>query len=694
MTVEDLGLGDLTIVSLVGTLAYVALAGAAVMRRTPLARAPYVVALCGMALWLGTMALAGSGSTSGWIGEAIRNLGWLWFMASIAGRREGDRGISQIGWIYIGLFFVEAVVAVLLLLPLIIGQGVTYGSHTLDTLQMLFSAGGLVLLHNLFEAADSDERRGLTLPLAAIAALWTYDLNLYAINYISHSPASLLLDLRPIAALVIAVVLAIATVRPAGHKVRLSRPVAFRSVALAAVAAWLIALSLFTMAVNSSIGTFGAMAQLIVLIGTSAGALAIMRSARLRARLRVWTTKHFFEHRYDYRAEWLRFTDTLSRSEGAGLSLNTRVVKAVADIVESGGGILLTPDASGHLSLAASWPQNALPMPNDMDWSAMARWMAAHGRIVQFDELRSGTAPDAEIAAVPVALLDMAALWIALPLLHQGRIEGIILLSRPPLDRALDWEDFDLLKVAGRQAASHIAEARGSEALAESARFEEFHRRFAFMMHDVKNLTSQMALLARNVERHGDNPEFREDMVVTLRLSAERLGQMMQRLSQQEKVRIEGLVPVDIGHVAMRVAIAKRGLHPVQLHDEAPAAALADQETLEQLLIHLVQNAIDATPGNTPVTIRLRQDATDVLLSVEDRGVGMTPEFVRTQLFRPFSSTKDGGFGIGAYQARQLAIAMGGNLSVTSREGEGTTFTLSLPRADAASHSFNTNEAA
>lgn len=693
MTGLQLGLGGLATVSLIGSLSYAAIAAGSVLRRMPLARAPYVAALIGMGLWLAALGLAGSGSVSAWVGEAIRNLGWLWFMASVAGRREGDRGISQIGWIYVGLFFVEAVVAALLLLPAVLGHTVAFG-HTLDTLQMLFSAGALVLLHNLFEAADADERRGLTLPLAAIAALWTYDLNLYAINYLSNRPASLLLELRPFAALVIAVVLAIAIVRPSGHKVRLSRPVAFRSVALAAVAAWLVALSLFTMAVDSWLGTFGAVAQLVVLSGTSAGAIAIWRSTHLRARLRVWTTKHFFEHRYDYRAEWLRFTATLSRSTGAGLTLEARVIKAIADIVESAGGVLLTPDGSGRMSLAALWPQTIIPVSKDADFSDMARWMTAHGRIIQFDEAREARAPVDEIAAIPSDLLGVRDLWIAVPLLHLDRIEGIILLSRPPLDRALDWEDFDLLKVAGRQAASHLAEARGSEALAESARFEEFHRRFAFMMHDVKNLTSQLALLARNVERHGDNPEFREDMIVTLRLSADRLGQMMQRLSQQERIRIESVTPIDVTAVAMRVAVTKRGLHPVQLLGELSSWAMADKHTLEQLLIHLVQNAIDATAGSAPVTIRLGEDAGNVSVSVEDKGVGMSPEFIRTQLFRPFSSTKDGGFGIGAFQARQLATAMGGTLSVESREGQGTCFTLYLPRAEAPGVTPNKSEAA
>jgi signal transduction histidine kinase len=69
---------------------------------------------------------------------------------------------------------------------------------------------------------------------------------------------------------------------------------------------------------------------------------------------------------------------------------------------------------------------------------------------------------------------------------------------------------------------------------------------------------------------------------------------------------------------------------------------------------------------------------------VIDRGGGMSPGFVRDQLFRPFVSTKPNGFGIGAYEARELVRAMDGRLDVSSREGEGTRFRILLATAAAA----------
>jgi signal transduction histidine kinase len=65
---------------------------------------------------------------------------------------------------------------------------------------------------------------------------------------------------------------------------------------------------------------------------------------------------------------------------------------------------------------------------------------------------------------------------------------------------------------------------------------------------------------------------------------------------------------------------------------------------------------------------------------VEDHGVGMSATFMREKLFKPFSSTKENGFGIGAFEARTLIAAMGGRIEVSSREADGSRFSIILPR--------------
>ena len=106
---------------------------------------------------------------------------------------------------------------------------------------------------------------------------------------------------------------------------------------------------------------------------------------------------------------------------------------------------------------------------------------------------------------------------------------------------------------------------------------------------------------------------------------------------------------------------------------------MADPIGLEQAISHLVQNAIDASEPDAPVVLRAFESGGDVAIEVIDRGAGMAAEFVRTRLFQPFASTKEQGFGVGAFEAKSLVAAMGGRLEVESRPGDGTRFTLFLP---------------
>src|SRR3546814_7799482 len=129
--------------------------------------------------------------------------------------------------------------------------------------------------------------------------------------------------------------------------------------------------------------------------------------------------------------------------------------------------------------------------------------------------------------------------WALVPLIHFGRLAGAGLLARPLVGRELDWEDLDMRRVVGRQVAIYISEAQGQVALSEAQRFEEFNRRFAFIMHDIKNLLGQLSLVARNARRHANNPEFRADMIATLEESVGKMNDMLARLSQHNRARYE-----------------------------------------------------------------------------------------------------------------------------------------------------------
>jgi signal transduction histidine kinase len=137
-----------------------------------------------------------------------------------------------------------------------------------------------------------------------------------------------------------------------------------------------------------------------------------------------------------------------------------------------------------------------------------------------------------------------------------------------------------------------------------------------------------------------------------------------------------------VGDIVIDSIGAKRSQHEIQLLGEPAGWAMLDRAAFEQALGHLIQNAIEASPSDRPVTVRVDRDAEEVSVAIRDKGPGMNSDFVRNRLFKPFSSTKPSGFGIGAFEAHSLVTAMGGRIGVDSRPGEGSTFTIYLRAAE------------
>jgi putative PEP-CTERM system histidine kinase len=559
--------------------------------------------------------------------------------------------------------------------------------ETGELLRITAAAGGLVLVHNLYGQAAPASRTSIRLTMLGLALLWTYDLNLYTVAYLDAKLAADLIEWRGIAAAMTAPLFALGAKREDGWRVRLSRAATFQSLSLLAICAYFAVMAVLATATrNSGLNLSGTLLIGLLAVMTVA-AMVVLPSARARSWAKVKLSKHLFEHRYDYRTEWLRFTETLGSAADDAPRIGERIVRALADILDAPGGLLLTADQAAGLAGTSSWNwQAASPPLSDAD-SAARFWsnVEQSGRIIEFDALRQGWANAEQRAiGVPEWMLEDDSIWAGVPLIHHQTLVGLVLLSAPDYRRPLDWEDFDLLRTAGRQAASSLAEAHGQEALSTAQRFEEFNRRFAFILHDVKNLVSQLSLLARNAERHADNAEFRADMVATLKGSVGKMNDLLARLSPEASQRLQDVLPQPLRPILMSAIAAKRRSHEIRLLGDTNLSAEVDAASLEQAVGHLLQNAVEASPADEPVTVRVTERAQGVELTITDKGCGMDGDFIRNRLFKPFASTKPSGFGIGTFEARSLIAGMGGRIGVDSRPGQGTTFTILLPAAEPA----------
>jgi len=552
-------------------------------------------------------------------------------------------------------------------------------------LRITTAAAALVLVHNVYGQAAPASRAHIRFAMLGLSLIWVYELNLYTVAYLASATSWRLIEWRGLAVALAAALFALGVRREGSWRIRVSRAATFQSLSLLAICAYFALMAILATALRGSGIDWSSSFMIGALAVMTVAAMVLIPSARARGWIKVKLAKHLFEHRYDYRTEWLRFTETLGRSGPDAPPLSERIVTAFADIVDAPGGLLLVSDGGRGLVVAdaSGWPAISPAADAFDDASKFWEKLESCGRVLEFEALRNGWAKSDEAALpVPNWLLEEPTVWAGIPLLHNERLVGLVVLAAPEYRRALDWEDFDLLRTAGHQAASSLAEALGQEALSHAQRFEEFNRRFAFILHDIKNLVSQLSLLARNAERHADNPDFRADMVATLRSSVGKMNDLLQRLAPHSQSRVQNIEPQPLRPILTAAIAAKRRDREITLLGDTNLWTLADATALEQSIAHLLQNALDASTGE-PVTVRVTGEGDHVAIAITDKGIGMDSDFVRNRLFEPFASTKPGGFGIGAFEARSLVTAMGGRLSVDSRLGRGTTFTILLPSAQA-----------
>lgn len=645
-------------------------------------------ALATTATWCVLAASFGPLSALASLAESARNLAWLVVLYRLFASDGRDQDSGPIRPVFYALGLLECLQPALLTIGYRFAvtaeqQSLTF--HLIVIFRVMFAIGALVLVHNLYAGASGATRQLLRWNAAALAGMWVYDLNLYTIAYLGDELPLEIAALRGLVTGVMAMLIALGSdARTSSLRFRPSRTVTFQTLSLLVIGTYLLVMVGLAESLDFLGGNLARLTQVGFVFAAIVVALLWLPSKKLRGWMRVTAVKHLFQHRYDYRAEWLRFTRTIGfASEGAG-SLHERAIRAMADITDSPRGLLLLPAEDGNLELVSRWQWNAIDVPAVALLPELAALIERDAYILDLDLVRQGKEGRCDTGDVPEWLREAEEAWALVPLIHFDRLMGVVVLARPPVPRPLDWEDFDLLRVVGRQLASYLAEQSGQQALLEANRFDEFNRRIAFVMHDIKNLASQLSLLARNAEKHADNPDFRADMLVTLRNSANKLNALLARLNRYGASGSEKREPVDLGEVAQSVVAQYETTHPVSITRYDNCHVLADRTALEQALMHLVQNAIDASDGNSPVFLEAVSDGLQGKIEVVDSGHGMSPEFIRNGLFKPFVSSKKGGFGIGAFEARELVGAMGGRLDVQSCEGLGTRFAIYLPLSAAA----------
>jgi len=538
---------------------------------------------------------------------------------------------------------------------------------------------GLVLVEQLFRNLGEDSRWNAKPICIGLACIFVFDVYLFAEALLFGQFDSDAQRMRGAVHAVGVPFFIVASRRGPDWVTRLqvSRAAAFYSATLVLSGAYLLMMAAVGYYVRWFGGTWGRPLQVGLLVAGLAFLSMLVFSGALRSRVRVFVSKHFYRYRYDYREEWLRFTAMLS-SQRSPQEMGELIVRGLAKMVECPAGSIWTRDGTeGPFVQAAAWnvPRVTAPEPPD---SSLCTFLRSQGWVVDLDEFRSSPRRY-ESLALPTWLLGTKNAWLVVPLLVGDELLGFVVLARPLTVIKLNWEVLDLLKTAGRQAAGYLAQMQATEALLDARKFEAFNRMSAFVVHDLKNIVTQLSLMLKNAERLHDNAEFQQDMLLTVESSLEKMKRLMLQLR-------EGATPpggsrgVELSPILQRLEAAARAQgRTLQIEQAERLATRGHEERLERVLGHLVQNALEATPPAGTVLVRASRYSGQVRVEVVDTGAGMSEEFIRTRLFRPFNTTKHNGMGIGTYESFQYVRELGGSIDVKSQEGAGTTLTVLLP---------------
>lgn len=631
------------------------------------------------------------------LAEALRSVAWITFMLSLVCASS------------VRLLTFSALALALALAPLA-SDRLSLGMASFST-HLLVAIAALVCLEQVWRNVPGSRRWAMKFLCLALLSKFAFDLVMYSDALLFGQLDAIWWAARGCANSLLVPFFAVAAARNHEWKLNanVSRQVVFHSATLLASGLFLLALALGGYVLRFLGGSWGAFAATLVTFSALLSLLVLMTSGKARSTLRVQLAKHFFTYRYDYRHEWLMLTrrldgfaptgETGAAGSAESATLAQRGLRSLADLVECPGGVLWLRDDDGALRCEARLGHSgAIPVLSvDEPW---LQGIQAAEKIVDLrrgrDSLpaenhRPAAGADSESAhfaaaanaiALPEWLSRDSKAAFLLPLLLDRELIGIVLLHQPRVDIELDWEVRDLLHIAARQVASYLVMRTTVEALVQARQFESFNRMSAFVVHDLKNLVAQLSLVVRNSERHKGHLAFQEDMLDTVRNVQDRMQGLLLQLGT-------GAKPVDaprgvVLSEAIRGAVrSRRALKPVvelELDPELENLEVAaHRDRLERVLGHLIQNAADATDVNGSILLRTRRENGQAVIEIIDTGHGMSENFIREQLFRPFSSTKSGGMGIGVFESRVYIRELSGSIDVASRPQKGTTFIVRLP---------------
>jgi len=615
--------------------------------------------------------------------EIAKHFIWILFFLRLFSLldQQGSKGVSFAKIRFIAMFvYLDTGFLLIYHTFSISGVSLISGIDVYSASYVVLSVAGLLLVEQFYRNTHPEHRWKIKFLAIGAGSLFAYDLVLYADALLVNHIDQTFWDARGVVTMAVVPLIAISAARNREWSINIfvSRQVVFHTATLVWAGVYLIAVSAGGYYVRTFGGDWGGVAQAALLFGAGIVLVILLFSGHIQAHLKVFLNKHFYKLRYDYRGEWLNLITALS-DDASEQSLQKRVMQVLASIVDSKAAIMWMRGSSGAYDEKGSWKTDfayARVAPGD----SLVRYLSETGWVIDIDEYRQD--PELyESLVLPEWLENIPTAWLIIPFIYNGELIGFLILTRSLAPRALNWEDRDLLKLAGQQSASYLALEQASEALADARQFEAFNRLSAYVVHDMKNVVGQLSLLTDNAKKFRDNPAFVDDAFITVENA---VGKMQRMLAQLRKGResVHAAKAIKLLPIVTQVVDNRSAYKPVPevVDSDGTLSLVADTDRLASVIEHVVHNAQDATEDEGWVRVCVRRVDNNAVIEISDSGSGMSAQFIRERLFKPFETTKgNAGMGIGAYECQEFIRSLGGDVLVSSEPGKGSMFRLLMP---------------
>lgn len=473
-------------------------------------------------------------------------------------------------------------------------------------------------------------------------------------------------------------VVAVKRIKSWGINVYVSRDIVLQSSLVLAAGVYLCLLAIVGYYLSYIGGNWTSLLQVVFVVVGTALFCTLVFSDAIRRKYKVFIEKHFFANTFDYREKWVELTRELKKVEIANHNAPTVCLTAWCKAIGYSDGALVKLSAASAPDVLATTPNYQL---NAADLHIAVIYQQKFGNknwLLDFSDRH-----DKDVIAIRQELAGKTESFALLvPFYQNNQLWGCCMLKPQPTEHLkLNWELRDYLNAVSEQISSYLFMSEASKTLSENAQFIAFSRMSAFVVHDLKNVKAQIDMLLKNAKRHRHNPEFIDDAFETIEAMQNRLQNMLSQLTQKQSGAVQKKTVVMAKLLQQLIAERCADHEPLpQLQVVQDCELYLDHERMSNILYHLIDNAQQATPPDGSVTVRLDVKDETMILNIIDTGCGMSAEFIKERLFKPFDTTKgNAGMGIGAYDALNFIQQNQGQLSVFSEVNIGSTFTIQLP---------------